>query len=251
MSPPQAIACGVCTTALIDYILPPVGLWSLLAIVWFLVLSCLVNLRGERIHGVPSFYGALALLLGLFIIGILGFGPLGLLMLFMIPLGVAARAFWGKARYQWSYVLARDLKFVSIIGLAIFVGLAAYSAYIQRVRSPAEYALQWEGTYTGKQVLMEIAFGGEETRPELQHLITHGKPSTIAQLASKLAALNRPETDVPVLILSLGQCRGYGDCEKDVSAALRKLTGLDLEDGTSAKSWQERWHQRLTHMSQL
>jgi hypothetical protein len=98
---------------------------------------------------------------------------------------------------------------------------------------------------------MKIAFGGEETRPQLQYLITHGKPSTITRLASKLAALNRPEMDVPVLILSLGQCRGDRDCEKDVSAALRKLTGLDLEDGTSAKSWQEHWHQRLTHMSQL
>jgi hypothetical protein len=172
-------------------------------------------------------------------------------MLFVTPLAVAVRVFWGKAWQQWSYVLARDLRIVSISGLAIFVGIAAYSAYIQLVRSPAAYALEWQGTYAGRQALVQLVHRGQEALPDLQHVIAHGHPSTITRLARSMADHDRPETDVPLLILALGQCQGSSSCKAEVSAALRKVSGLDLADGTSAKSWQEHWHQHLTHMNRL
>jgi hypothetical protein len=71
----------------------------------------------------------------------------------------------------------------------------------------------------------------------------------MAQLVDSIAALGQPETDIPLLILALGRCQDSRACEADVSAALRKLSGLDLADGTSVKSWQEHWHRRLTHES--
>ncbi len=223
----QAMACGVCTAGLIDRILPPVGLWSLFAVVWCLALACVVRLRRERVSGVPSVIVATSLVLALGMIGLMGFGPIGLLMLLWSPLRVAVQTFVGKARQHWSKPLARDLKIVTVGGLVVFASLSAYSVYIQLVRSPAEYALEWEHTAPGKMALADLVGRGQEALPDLRHLVAHGKPAMIARFAPSIAAFGQPATDVPLLILALGRCRGSGACEADVNAALRQLSGLD------------------------
>lgn len=142
ISASQAMACSVCVAGMIDGILPPVGLWSLFAVVWFLSLACLVRFRDGSVTGVPSVIAAIGLVLGLSMIGIIGLGPVGLLLLLVVPLKVAVQTFVGKARQHWSPSLARDLKIVTVGGFIVLVGLSAYSAYIQLVRSPAEYVLR-------------------------------------------------------------------------------------------------------------
>jgi hypothetical protein len=76
----------------------------------------------------------------------------------------------------------------------------------------------------------------------LWFLVAHAKPAVLEKIVESVALAGQSEQDVPLLILALGQCRGSRTCEAKVSAALRRLSGLALAEGTSAKSWEEHWH---------
>ena len=85
----EALACGYCAIAAVDGLLPPVWLWFLLPLSWF-VMSAVT----ARVSGVPfgpslptAFVGAPIA----FVFGASFFGPLA-----TIPLGVIAAIAWAR-----------------------------------------------------------------------------------------------------------------------------------------------------------
>jgi hypothetical protein len=81
-----AFACGTCVTAALDLVLPPVLLWSLLSITWFVSNGIVRSATGLILPLQPRALGALGIVVLGFIIGGAVLGPVTILPLMFPPL---------------------------------------------------------------------------------------------------------------------------------------------------------------------
>lgn len=239
-------ACGICVTAIFDRIIPPVLLWCLFSITWFLILSVVVSIHGNKIAGIPSLVKALLLVLFLLIIGAMLIGPIGVLLLLTPYPVVAWRAF--KNNYQTlNKRIKNTLKIISLITLIAFLGLISYSISILRSRTPSEYILKWENTAPSRMYLKGIAKLGPEYLPYLREVTEKGKISSVVIAVEGLADFGQSDIDVPILIRTLLRYQGddsFKEHAQKFGTALRKLSGLNLPDTASYREWREDWEKR-------
>ena len=236
-TPTIAEACGGCMAADFERIMPPVHLWTIFSIVFFLAPSIAAVIHGDDPDDIPSLSSAIAIVIGLIVIGALFIGPLGSLLLLMTCLCVSAYVILGGKSPTWSKSFAVDLKIISLAGWFTFVGLVGNSANIRETRSDVDFILEWETTYTGQRMAKDIAGRGPASLADLRTILkkaTFGPTMEIA--AEGLQTFGEPETDVPLLISALSKCSAQGDlsCKSKVETALRELSGLDLPEDTPA-----------------
>jgi hypothetical protein len=230
--------------AAIDGILPPILLWSIFSIIWFLAPSIAIIIRGEKVDGIPSLITASAIVFGLLVAGTLYIGPLGLILLLITCLCFSAVIISGQKSRTWSKWLVRDLKIIGLVGWFFFVGLVGYTVYIHQSRSHSDYILKWEMTGPGQMLLKGIASSGPQALSDLRKILKNAEYSPTLEIAAEgFQKFGEPETDVPLLIDALEKCADLGNryCTRKVEAALRELSGLDLPEGTPDDVWWENW----------
>jgi hypothetical protein len=184
------------------------------------------------------------LVFGLLAVSSMFIGPAGILILLVPAFGFVLKVFFTKSSRAWSQPVARDLKIVSTAGLVVLVGMISYSVYVKRVRKPAEYILKWENTHSAGRMVRDLAGRGPESLPDLRELVKKGGSGTVAVAAEGLAEFGVPETDVPLLIQALGRLQldgSRGEYAEKLREALRKLSGLELPEDASFKTWLEHW----------
>ena len=245
-TPTIAEACGGCMYAVFERIMPPVHLWIIFSIVFFLAPSIAAVIHGEDPDDIPSLLSAIAIVIGLIVIGALFIGPLGSLLLLLTCLCVSAYVILGGKSPTWSKSFAVDLKIISLAGWFTFVGLVGNSVNIRATRSDVDFILKWETTYTGQRLTKDIAGRGPESLADLRTILekaTFGPTMEIA--AEAFRTFGEPETDVPLLIRALSKCSAQGDlsCKSEVETALRELSGLDLPEDTPAAIWRRNWNE--------
>jgi hypothetical protein len=239
-------ACGICVTALFDRIIPPILLWCLFAIIWFLAVSIIVTIHGNKIGGIPSLVKAMLFVLFLVIIGSMLIGPIGVLLL-LTPYPVIVWKAFKKNDRTLGKRVKNSLKIITVISLIAFMGLIFYRAYIFRVRTPSEYILEWESTAPSRMYLKGLTKRGPEYLPYLREVIERGNISSVAIAVEGLADFGQSDIDVPILIQTLGRYQGnasFNKYSKRFGTALRKLSGIDLPDTTSYREWRDNWEKR-------
>ena len=130
--PSPAEGCGGCMISNFDRFLPPVNVWCIFIIVWFLAVSAL--------EGVKSFIRGLLFVIALSFILLSFLGPYALLPLFLYALLKSIAAF---SHLRKKTLLQRLRIGVGVCGIIIIVGLSVYSNTIKSSRTETDYILQW------------------------------------------------------------------------------------------------------------
>jgi hypothetical protein len=230
--------------AAIDGILPPILLWSIFSIIWFLAPSIAITIRGEKVSGIPSLITASAIVFGLFVAGTLFIGPLGFILLLIACLCFSAVIISGRKSRTWSKGLALDLQIIGLVGWFFFVVLVGSTVSIHQSRTYSDYILKWEATWPGQRLLKGIASSGPQALSDLRKILKNAEFGPTLEIAAEgFQAFGEPETDVPLLIDALAKCADLGNlsCTGKVEAALRELSGLDLPEGTADDVWWKNW----------
>jgi hypothetical protein len=245
-TPTIAEACGSCMFAIFDRILPPIHLWSFFPIIWFLAPSIAVMIRGGKVDDIPSFITAVAIVFGLFMVGTMSIGPLGLILLLIPCLYISTVIIAEEKPLTWNKRLVRDLKIISSVGWILFIGLVGYTVYIHSSRSPSDYILKWEKPGPRQMLLKKLASSGPKALSDLRKIMKKARYGATLEIAAKgFQRFGEPETDVPLLIDALAKCTVLGSipCKSKVEAALRELSNLDLPEGTPAAIWWRNWNE--------
>jgi hypothetical protein len=136
--PSLAEGCGSCMISNFDRFLPPVFVWCIFIIVWFLAVSAL--------EGVKSFIMALLFIIVLSFIFSAFLGPIALLPLFLYALLKSITAF---SHFREKSLLQRFRIGVGVCGIIIIVGLSFYSATIKSSSTKTGYILQKGNVHDG------------------------------------------------------------------------------------------------------
>ncbi len=129
--PSLAEGCGSCMISIFDRLLPPVKVWSIFIIVWFLAVSAL--------EGVTSFIKALLFVIVLSLICLAFLGPIALLPLFLYALLKSIIAFF---HFREKTLLQRLRIGVGVCGIIIILGLSFYSNTIKNSKTNTDYIKQ-------------------------------------------------------------------------------------------------------------
>jgi hypothetical protein len=131
--PSPAEGCGSFMISNFDRFLPPVIVWWIFIIVWFLAVSVL--------EGFKRFIMALLIVIILSFICLAFLGPIALLPPFFYVLLKSITAF---SNFREKTLLQRLRIGVGVCGIIIIVGLSFYSNSIKNSRTKADYFLQRE-----------------------------------------------------------------------------------------------------------
>lgn len=235
----SAEACSVCAYAMVERVLPLTWGWIIFSIIWFLALAASATARKEKLHCIPNFSLALLLVIILVIIGLMFMGPAPLFLLFLASIIGTLGAFFKKTEDSNS-LFKHDMKVIGGFVLLSLLGLGSGSLYIRSTRTPSDFILGWLSTYPGRAVLSDLLKSGPEALPDLRVLVEKGEPELVAKVAERLAVIGEPQIDVPLLLNALSS----KDSSR-VENALRRLSGLELPEGTATKIWRKEWQKSL------
>ena len=129
--PSPAEGCGGCMSSIFDRFLPPVIVWCVFIIVWFLAVSAL--------EGVKSFIKGVLLVIVLSFIFFAYLGPFALLPLFLYALLKSIIAY---SHLRKKTLLQRLRIGVGVCGVIILVGLTVYSNTVKSSRINTDNILQ-------------------------------------------------------------------------------------------------------------
>ncbi len=244
-SPDCLEACGLCVFAAWDRVLPPVSLWMLWMVIWFLALGAVASRSPQGLSGTWGLTGSLLALIPIVVLSAL-LGPLPFLILMLRPLKIFWAARRSACQEQWGEPAFSRVRRVGFTGLAGLVVLGLLSAVIRSERPLSDWILKWQNTGPALGQVRMIEHGSENISLEhLRKLIRQGSPAIAAAVAKPLAETGTATEDVPLLIEALANCRarsalGEQDAMK-VETALQSMTGLSLATGTSVEEWRQRW----------
>ena len=170
--------------ALLDDILPPIGVWFLFSVCWFLCASFVTTLHETSITGIPKLLQSILSIL-LCVIASLFIGPIFLLILLLPCLISAITIFTTPKRYNQRFV--RHYKILSSCGVLCLILLIAFSAYIQNTRSDIDFILKWPYTYAGKTKFIELYKKNPKGVLEIEEVLNRSDSETAARLCDSLS----------------------------------------------------------------
>jgi len=189
-----ARACGQCSFALVDRIVPPVHGWTLLAI--SLPLSVVVAglLLRRRLPGTmhpllqAGLTGAAVVLSGVA-------GPL-LVWPAALP---AMRAAWRARRGDGNDRERRVLMRIGTVHAVAALALLATGVIVLLTRTRADYIVQWGGTAGASMGLRSLTKDEPASLPDYRDIVMRGGGGEVAWAARRLGAIGDPVTDGPLL----------------------------------------------------
>ena len=239
-----ALACNFCTMAYFDYVLHPVYLWQLFAVVWFIA-ACVVA-DSQKIHswGLPRTWLAMLIGFGSIFFGwIFSFGPILSLFLLLPPIILAKNTINREMREKWGQHPCFKFAIISTVGIISLFGLSAFSAWTYFTRSPAEFIIAWDTYGPGRSLTDQLVTDPNADLNDIRRVVSTGNSSASEKLVEILAKRGEPVTDFPILLEMLRKAREQQSQDERIEAALRELTGLDLPEKTSIIEWNRAFKQ--------
>ena len=245
-----AYACGICTTLISDYFLPPILFWAAAGILLFLIQLELLRRHKIKLPGYPSLWLGILIIFVLFIGAVAEIG-LEIFIILLIPvIFLAIKALSSGGVSDWPEAFRKTERRFGILALIVISALLISSAYIQVTRSRVDYILQWPGSPLSKGWIKNFGVQGAKGLADLRTLAVKGKPYAISQALTVLADHGNAKEDMPLMIDGLRLV--YQAREKEhlqaidwdiesIEAALCKLSGLDLPKGTKPDEWERKW----------
>jgi hypothetical protein len=197
----SVFACSGCMYASMDMMLPPITIWCLFGILWFIALSFITAINGNKVTGIPSVSKSIVIVLVIYFISSL-VGPVSIFLI-IPPMIIAFRVLLLKRGSIFNQTSIKGLRVASILGLTSITCLAAYSVIVHATRTDIDFAIQWRNTYAGRGALVRFASSGPDATAKLRRLLKSPDTGIAALAARGLTYSGDPEIDVPYLQDSL------------------------------------------------
>jgi hypothetical protein len=196
-SPSSAIACGVCVTASLDYVLPPIYAWALFSNLWLLTTGWLTSRYETKIRPTPRFGFSIFWV----VISWLGSGVYGLtfaVLTGLLPLLTCLRAFLPGRLGIENERLRSWLRLVGYSAVIVLTVLLCSSSYILRHRTLGEYIVQWAGTTSASHQTRILDPKNPMALPTWRYVVDHAQSSLALKYATvSLAQYGDPDLDAP------------------------------------------------------
>jgi hypothetical protein len=184
----EVLACGICATAMADSVLPPIGLWVLLAMTWFIAGGAIRTFTRVRLPWQPPLLGSVLLALGLWVLGAAVFGLFIVLPLFAPPL----RGFVTSLFLSPSPETGRGVHAARIVGWLHMCGVLCATilmVHTHLTRTPEEFVSKWGMNGPGQQHFQ--ALRGDEPRSlnAYRYLVQHGNDTVANAAAERIAEI--------------------------------------------------------------
>jgi hypothetical protein len=133
----------------------------------------------------------------------------------------------------------RNLKILSVAGIACLSFLIAVTVNIRRERTDADFILKYEYSGPAKMACERLVYNAPAQLNEIREIVSKAKNSRVVAIASEgIGNHGDPGRDVPLLIDAYARIYGEYEDEK-VELALSKLTGLNLPEDSSPSDWKK------------
>ncbi|MDM8517411.1 hypothetical protein QUF76_14530 [Desulfobacterales bacterium HSG16] len=239
-------ACNVCTMAFFDYLLPPLFLWQIFPVIWFIAV-CSVSDKDDPQWGVPkrTISGVLTGI-GTVIIGnMFGFGPLFSLILLLPPIILSFKAMSKNIRKRWGEKQSKKYITVSAIGTAALFCLILSSIWIRYNRTSGEYVLTWGMSGRGRSIIEELRTDPLSDLDEIRLIVSKSDFYVSEELLETLAVRGDPSKDFSILLDVLRRTKKESYGVDAIEAALKKISGIELPEGTDANDWEKAFSNRI------
>jgi len=190
--PVGATACGLCVTAALDSFFPPITLWCLLTLSWFLAHGIVSSITGIPL-GQPPILGSVLIAFFAVALGAALLGPLVVLPLALPPLVHFVRS-----------ALRHDPPRQVVVAIGAFHIVAAgllglYASHITHIRTDGEYIVAWSGTAPGRGKLRALQGSEPASLPDYRYVVAHGTGSSVGEAAQRIAAISTYTADGDLL----------------------------------------------------
>lgn len=214
----DAVGCTICATAMADSVLPPIELWALLAVTWFMSIGILHLVTAVRLPLQPTPIVSLVVAIGLLIWG----GTAALLVLFVPCVCVFAASFIPRfVRANEKGIRAtRLVGFVHVLALACATVL---TIHILNTRTPEQYIVKWATSPNSRALLAEFREREPDSLDSYRYLARHADELVVASVAERIAEIGDPELDISLLEEALARFGPRCTWGERIEAALNKL----------------------------
>jgi hypothetical protein len=218
-----AAACGGCVFAMADMVLPPITLWCVIAVTWFLASAAVASILRLELPLQPKLLVAsLVAAGGVVLSGIVG--PLALLPLGIPPLVAFVHAGFGARRAG-----ERGRRAILLLGAAhvvaatIGLGLLVFTL---TTRTDADVIVRWPFSPPARERWRELAARGQAGLPELREIVERADGMLLAQAALQLAKVGEPAQDAPRVERALERLRADRYQEDEANDVMRALVEM-------------------------
>ena len=188
----EVLACGICVTAMADSVLPPIGLWVLLAITWFIAGGAIRTFTRIRLPWQPPLLGSVLVALGLWFLGAAMFGLFIVLPLFAPPI----RGFVTSLFLSPSPEFGRGVPATRIVGWLHVGGVlcaAGLMIHTHLTRTPEEFISKWGMNGPGQQYFQTLRAEEPRSLNSYRYLVQHGNDTVANAAAERIAEIQRKQ----------------------------------------------------------
>lgn len=220
-------ACSLCVIAAMDKLLPPIYVWCLISIFWFLLSSLISSIYKVKMFYIPKFIGAIGVIIVCMLLTFAFLGPLTILPLAITPAMAFFSSFAKTNKGNWKN---NPYYSIQILGFAatIAITLTSYQTYqIYRNRTVAQYVVQWTGTGISSGMLEQLKEKEPTSLDDYRYILEHGRGYQLIFVAERIAIIGDPENDSKILEKTIERLDKTSDA--DITPKIKKsLQDLQL-----------------------
>ena len=217
-----AVACGICSLAIVDRHFPPAFFWFWWPVAWFLAATLLTSAFRVRLRFLPSLLAGVAASVAAIFLGAAAFGPLSTLPLALSPVLSLASVLRSGAGTP---LLRRLHLFLGVLFLLVAVIVGGRGLVVARNRTDAEYICSWSSTGPARAVFKGLAAKGPLAAPDYRFILRHSEYEyLLADTAEALARVGATPADAAVLQQALRRTPPGSDSATRIAKVIASLT---------------------------
>lgn len=229
----QTQACSMCVWAAADKVIPPVRIWCLISMAWFLLNSLIFSLYRVRVSIVPNILIAIVLVFAAILLGGAFLGPLPLLLLGIIPAIVFLRSFPQTNDGKWTKNLYYTVQIIGVIATIVMLGTSYKTYQIYKTRTPAQYIIQWRGTGPSLGTFEQLKRNEPASLTDYRYILEHGDGYILRDVAERVAIIGDLENDSKLIKKAIERIRNTPDSFSVIESLEKSLQ--DLESRSNKK----------------
>jgi hypothetical protein len=173
--------------AIADRILPPFGLWCLIALLWYLGTVLVASFHKTRLPGVPGFVPGFLWVVVCIVVGAGVTGPLIFLPLFLVAVWGFVQSLFGLEKAEQAR-LRRGLNGLGYVAAATVLVTACVSLSLRQQRTTADFIVRWQRSGAAMVEVEKLAKSNTpRDREQLQFVAAH-TTGAIAEKAEEALA---------------------------------------------------------------
>lgn len=229
------VSCSMCSTAIMDRLVPPALAWGVIGPTWMLLSGALGTIHRSRVPGNPRILISLALLVLGGYLAASSLGTMVAVFFYIPPIRAFAAATWGaSARYD-NPNLRRDIRRLGFLATIAIVVTASVGVHTYLTRSDGEFVVRWGGTGPARTVLLGLDPQDPASLPDYRYVVEHGPRIHVCSAAARIAEIG-DRSDIDLLSKAIVPANRLG-CEpwnRNVLKSLERLK-VRLQEADSGK----------------